>query len=41
MLKTTMLSQVFAVNEVDGVKSGNKSIEKCGKLLKTRKLPKS
>ena len=47
MLKITMSSQVlvankmFAANEVDGVKCGDKSIEKYGKLSKTGKLFKS
>ena len=47
MLKTTVSLQVlvayemFAANEVDGVKSGDKSIEKYGKLSKTEKLSKS
>ena len=47
MLKTTISSQmlvaneVLAANEVDGIEGGDKSIEKCGKLLKTGKLSKS
>ena len=47
MLKTTILLQVFvadkvlAANKVGGVKSGDKLIEKCEKLLKTGKLSKS
>ena len=47
MLKTTMSSQmlvankVLAKNEVDGIESSDKSIEKYGKLLKTGKLSKS
>ena len=47
MLKTTLPSQVLIANkmlaadEVDGVESGDKSIEKCGKLSKTGKLSKS
>ena len=47
MLKTIVLLQVLAADEmlvadeVDGVKGGGESIEKCGKLLKTGKLSKS
>ena len=47
MLKTTVLSQVLAADEVfvadefGGVESGGKPIEKCGKLSKTGKLSKS
>ena len=47
MLKTTVSSQVlvadevFAADEVGGVKGGDESIEKCGKLSKTGKLSKS
>ena len=47
MLKTIILSQVFAANKifvidkVGGIKSGDEFIEKCGKLSKTRKLSKS
>ena len=46
MLKTTMSSQVLIANEklaakeIDGVTGGDKSIKKCGKLLKTAKLSK-
>ena len=32
---------MLTINEVDNIKDGNKSIEKCGKLSKTRKLFKS
>ena len=44
ILKITVSSQVFADNEVLAtdevgvVKGGDESIEKCGKLLKTREL---
>ena len=41
MLKTTVLSQVLAANEVDGVEDGDELIKKCGKLSKTEKLFKS
>ena len=47
MLKTTVLSQVLAANEVfvadevGGVESGGELIRKSGKLSKTRKLSKS
>ena len=47
MLKTTVTLQVlvadevFAANKVDGIESGDESIEKCGKLLKTGKLSKT
>ena len=47
MLKTTISSQVLVAdkilvaNKVDGVKGGNKLIEKCGKSSKTEKLSKS
>ena len=46
MLKTTALSQMFvaneqlANNEISGVEGDNELIEKCGELLKTRKLSK-
>ena len=46
MLKTTVSSQVLVANEVlaadeiNGIKGGDKSIEKCGKLSKTKKLSK-
>ena len=33
-------NEVLAANKVDGVKGGNKLIEKCRKLSKTRKLSK-
>ena len=33
--------EVLAANEVDGIKRGDESIEKCGKLSKTGKLSKS
>ena len=36
-----MSSQVFGANEVNGVESDNESIEKYGKLSKTKKLFKS
>ena len=44
MLKATVLSQMFIVNkmfvvhEIGGIKSGDKLIEKYGKLSKIRKL---
>ena len=44
MLKATMLLQVLVTNkvlaadEIDGVDGGSESIEKWGKLLKTRKM---
>ena len=47
MLKTIVSSQVLIANEVfvadkvGGVEGGDKSIEKYGKLSKTRKLSKS
>ena len=47
MVKTTVSLQVLitnkilTANEVDGIEGGDKSIEKCGKLSKTRKLSKS
>ena len=47
MLKTTVSLQVLVTNKVltanmvDGIESGVESIEKYGKLLKTRKLSKS
>ena len=34
-------NKIFAIDEVSGIESGNKLIEKCGKLSKTRKLSKS
>ena len=34
-------NKVLAANEVGGIEDGDKSIEKCRKLLKTRKLSKS
>ena len=33
-------NELFATNKIDGIEVGNKLIEKCGKLLKTRKLSK-
>ena len=43
MLATNELfvTRVLAANKVNGIESDNKSIEKSGKLLKTRKLSKS
>ena len=47
MLKTTILLQmlifneVLAADEIDGVKSGDQLIEKCGKFSKIGKLSKS
>ena len=32
---------MFVVNKIGSIKSANKSIKKCGKLLKTKKLSKS
>ena len=40
-LPVLISDEVFAANEVDDVKGGDESIEKCGKLLKTGKLSKS
>ena len=34
-------NEVLATNKVGSIEGSNKSIEKCGKLLKTRKLSKS
>ena len=33
-------NELFTANEIDGIKDGDESIEKSGKLLKTRKLSK-
>ena len=36
-----IIDKVFAANKISSIKSNNKLIKKCGKLLKTRKLFKS
>ena len=40
-LQVLVADEVLTANEVDGVEGGDKSIEKCGKLLKTGKSSKS
>ena len=39
--QVVIANKIFAADEIDGIEDGDKSIEKCGKLLKTRKLSKS
>ena len=40
-LQLFIANKLLIINEIDGIKSGNKSIEKSEKLLKTKKSSKS